>query len=76
MKTKDEFKPIRSRMGQSCDSAYIYGKRAHGPSGRLVVKEPLNPGKPLEGMIILDGGSEANRLWNLANPKPILRKRR
>ena len=60
-------KKIKSAMGGVCDSAFIFRKRCGIPQGRLKVKEMYDPGLNKLGPILLDGGAEAERLWNLRN---------
>ena len=54
-------------MGKTCDSAFVFRKRCGIPQGKLKVKEVYDPGLNKLGPILLDGGKEADRLWNLRN---------
>ena len=60
-------KKIKSAMGGVCDSAFVFRKRCGIPQGKLRVKEQHDPGLNKLGVLICDGGAEAERLWNLRN---------
>jgi hypothetical protein len=66
---------LKSPMKRSMDH-YAKCQRSCGLTKvcTLVVKEKYDP-KPLTGMILLDGGAEANRLWEEKNGKPMLRRK-
>lgn len=66
---------LKSPMKRSMDH-YAKCRRNCGLTKitRMIVKETYDP-KPLTGMILLDGGREANELYEKMNPKPILKKK-
>ncbi len=64
---------LKSPMKRSMDH-YAKCQRSCGLTKvcHLQVKDTYDP-KPLKGMILLDGGREANELYEKMNPKPIRR---
>lgn len=63
---------MKSPMHRSCSHSFIYGTRAWNKPTKAEVSEP--PYRNKSELILLDGGSEANRLYDLHN-KPKTKRR-